>query len=197
MAFSNLKLNDVKEKYGLEEFETDLFPNLQPVVLSSNFIENFADFRSMPLPSLRAKSVFIIAPILLEAWKICNKRFCIFSDEKIDIDLEWVEKCSFVLNLNPKTIDVENPFFILVQPENDNINLGFGECIAQMYAAQKFNEIKKRDIPVIYGCVTTGDDWQFLKLKENTITFDNKRFYLNEVSNILGAFQYIVDKNYK
>ena len=66
-----------------------------------------------------------------------------------------------------------------------------------MYAAQKFNEIKKRDIPVIYGCVTTGDDWQFLKLKENTITFDNKRFYLNEVSNILGAFQYIVDKNYK
>ena len=116
MAFSNVKLYDVKEKFGLEEFETDLFPNLQPVVLSSDFIENFKDFRSMPLPSLRAKSVFIIAPILLEAWKICNKRFCIFSDEKIDIELEWVEKCSFILNLNPKTIDVENPFFILVQP---------------------------------------------------------------------------------
>lgn len=38
-----------------------------------------------------------------------------------------------------------------------------------------------------YGCVTTGEDWQFLKLEQNIITFDNKRYYINEVEKILGV----------
>ncbi|MEP7338975.1 MAG: hypothetical protein ABI977_14665 [Acidobacteriota bacterium] len=45
----------------------------------------------------------------------------------------------------------------------------------------------------IFGCVTTGEDWQFLKLKETTIEVDADRYYIDNLEKILGAFKAAVD----
>ncbi|MEM9214270.1 MAG: hypothetical protein AAGD25_07970 [Cyanobacteria bacterium P01_F01_bin.150] len=55
--------------------------------------------------------------------------------------------------------------------KNENIILGLGQCIAEMYAAQLFNQQENHHLPYIYGDVTTGDNWKFLML-QNTALLD-------------------------
>jgi hypothetical protein len=192
MAFSNTKLNDVLEKYSLIEDKQDVFPNLQAVAPSEWLLDMIAMSNELPLNSEKAKSEFIVSPILLEVWKKNNKQFSIFSGVTLDVQADLRGECDFILSKGPKSKEIQAPIFTLIEAKDDNIRNGWGQCIMQMYAAQKFNEIKKRDIPIVYGCITTGEDWQFLKLEKNTVTFDNKRFYLNEIDRILGVFNVIV-----
>jgi hypothetical protein len=192
MAFSNTKLNDVLEKYNLIEDKQDIFPNLQAVLPSEWLIDMIAMANELPLNSEKAKSEFIVSPILLEVWKKNNKQFSIFSGVTLDVQADLKGECDFILSKAPKSKEIQAPIFTLIEAKDDNIRNGWGQCVMQMYAAQKFNEMKKRDIPVIYGCITTGDDWQFLKLEGNIVTFDDKRFYLSEVGKILSIFNIIV-----
>ncbi len=194
MAFSNVKLNDVLEKYSLIEDKQNIFPNLQEVASSEWLLDMIAMANELPLNSEKAKSEFIVSPILLEVWKRNNKRFAIFSGVTLDVNADLKGECDFILSKTPKSKEIQAPIFTLIEAKDDNIRNGWGQCVMQMYASQKFNEMKQRNIPIIYGCITTGDDWQFLKLEKNIVTFDNKRFYLSEVDKILGVFQCIVNQ---
>jgi hypothetical protein len=44
----------------------------------------------------------------------------------------------------------------------------------------------------VYGCVTTGEAWQFLRLEGAAVTIDRGRLYIDNVGAILGAFEAIV-----
>jgi hypothetical protein len=63
---------------------------------------------------------------------------------------------------------------------------GLGQCVAEMVAAQIFNQKKEIDIPVIYGVVTSGTAWRFLTLSENTVCIDLVEYYINQVETILA-----------
>lgn len=62
-----------------------------------------------------------------------------------------------------------------------------------MLGVQKFNEINQEPIETIYGCVTTGEAWQFLKLTGKELFCDKKRYYLLELNKILGILQSLID----
>jgi len=53
---------------------------------------------------------------------------------------------------------------------------GLGQCLAEMIAARIFNEKKGNNIPVIYGTVTTGIFWKFIKIRDNQIYIDLKDY---------------------
>lgn len=55
-----------------------------------------------------------------------------------------------------------------------------------MVAAQIFNQRNGEPIESIYGAVTTGTDWKFLKLTDKTVFIDKRDYFINEVSQILG-----------
>ncbi|BAY82333.1 hypothetical protein NIES267_18120 [Calothrix parasitica NIES-267] len=57
---------------------------------------------------------------------------------------------------------------MLVEAKKENLKVGLGRCVAEMVAAQKFNQKAKNSISTIYGAVTTGTFWRFLMLEENT-----------------------------
>ncbi len=59
---------------------------------------------------------------------------------------------------------------MLVEAKRDNLNSGLRQCIAQMVAAQRFNEAYHHPLPTIYGSVTTGTAWRFLKLEKQIVT---------------------------
>jgi hypothetical protein len=63
-----------------------------------------------------------------------------------------------------------------------------------MYAARLFNNNQKKPIDVIYGSVTTGYQWQFLKLEGQTVLQDISIFSINELPKILGILQFIVEQ---
>jgi len=61
-----------------------------------------------------------------------------------------------------------------------------GQCSATMMAAQCFNVRAGTSLTTIYGSVTTGNVWKFLKLEEHTLFIDLPEYYIERVGKILG-----------
>ena len=57
-----------------------------------------------------------------------------------------------------------------------------------MVAVQRFNQAKEQPIRTIYGCVTSGTQWRFLKLEEQilTIAFLRQVRYIFRAETITG-----------
>ena len=47
--------------------------------------------------------------------------------------------------------------------------------------------------PIVYGCVTNAFEWVFLKLEDELVTIDNHRYSINDLPELLGALQNIID----
>ncbi|MEN8220219.1 MAG: hypothetical protein ABFS56_28485 [Pseudomonadota bacterium] len=80
-----------------------------------------------------------------------------------------------------------------VEAKKNAIESNLGQCAAQMLGARLFNQNENNDIETIYGCVTTGETWQFIKLENEAIHIDSHRYYINNVGEILGVLQVIID----
>ncbi len=46
--------------------------------------------------------------------------------------------------------------------------------------------VKVQEIPAIYGVVTSGTNWKFLKLIGKVVKIDLSEYYLTDVNKILG-----------
>lgn len=197
MAYSDFKLGDVKRLFGLVEKRTALFENIQPIEMSNWLKETLDTGLHLALATIseKARSEFIIVPILFEVHKRNKKAFAIYSGENLDVDKEkgLVGECDFILAKGEIAHTIQAPIFSLVEAKKKDIGLGLGQCVAQMVGAKLFNEQEGNSINTLFGCVTTGEDWQFLKLEGNTLFIDNKRYYLDNITVILGILQKIVD----
>ncbi len=63
---------------------------------------------------------------------------------------------------------------------------GLGQCLAEMVAAQTFHERRNNPIPTVYGVVTTGTLWKFLRLTGDTAHLDLTEYYIKEIDLIVG-----------
>jgi len=72
------------------------------------------------------------------------------------------------------------------------LKTGIGQCVAEMVAMQKFNEAKGKPISVIYGSVSNGTQWRFLKLEEKIVSIDLNDYALPPVDEILGMLVWMV-----
>jgi activator of 2-hydroxyglutaryl-CoA dehydratase len=75
---------------------------------------------------------------------------------------------------------------MLVEAKKEDILAGLGQCVAEMVAAQIFNEREGNEISVIYGTVTSGTNWKFLKLEGKVVEIDLVEYYLTDMNKILG-----------
>jgi len=55
-----------------------------------------------------------------------------------------------------------------------------------MYAAQLYNKGENHEFSWIYGAVTTGDEWKFIKLEENTAYIDHDLYYMSDIKKVVG-----------
>ena len=197
MAYSDFSLQDVVTEFDLVEDRTKLFDNVETLEMSEWLQETFAvslDF-ALSTPSEKAKSEFIVAPILLELGKRNHGRFGVHSGKRLNVLPEkgLHGECDFIFTKGKITHTIQTPIFALVEGKKDDIEPGLGQCAAQMIGAKIFNQNKGNDIEIIFGCVTTGEAWQFLKLDHDTILLERNRYYLDNVGQILGMLQNIVD----
>jgi hypothetical protein len=197
MAYSDFSLNQVKKVFGLTEQSMLLFGDVVALEPSSWLQETLSYSLKLALSSSseKARSEFIIAPILIELERRNPHQLSIYSGEKLDIDEARGLKgeCDFILSKSPVSLTMQAPIVSLVEAKKSEIKGGLGQCIAQMLGAQRFNELEENAISWIYGCVTTGEDWQFLKLEGDRLLVDNQRYYINEIEKLLGIFQFIID----
>jgi len=55
-----------------------------------------------------------------------------------------------------------------------------------MYAAQLYNKEENYEFSWIYGAVTTGDEWKFIKLEEKTAYIDHDLYYMSDIKKVIG-----------
>lgn len=83
----------------------------------------------------------------------------------------------------------------MVEAKNDNIQNGIGQCIAEMVAAQRFNETYNKPLKTIYGAVTTGSIWKILKLEGNDVYIEFRELYIKDLPEILGLMLQMIREN--
>lgn len=143
----------------------------------------------LALRSEKARSEFIVAPILLAVREISGNQIAILSGEKLDVDASkrLVGECDFLLARAEPLPRLRPPLLTIVEAKRNDIDLGLGQCAAQMVAARIFNERAGVAPRPIHGCVTTGENWQFMRLDGTELMIDPLRIYINRVDSILGA----------
>jgi hypothetical protein len=190
-------IGKVKQAFGLTTVEgVRFFPQVDPISSSATLANFLAE--SLPLAvatgSEKARSELIISPVLLEVRTILQRQISIFSGEEFTVDpvqgLSGV--CDFLISRSPELLEIEAPVVIIVEAKKADLKTGMGQCVAEMVAAQKFNQAKENPIPTIYGIVTNGVQWRFLKLEEQTVTIDLSDYPLPPVEQILGFLIWIV-----
>ena len=80
----------------------------------------------------------------------------------------------------------------VVEAKNDNLRNGLGQCIATMFAAELYNQGRNRPVPAVFGVVTTGSAWKFLRLEGTALTLDLKEYYIDNLGTILGILKQVV-----
>jgi hypothetical protein len=73
------------------------------------------------------------------------------------------------------------------------MGLGMGQCLAEMVAARIFNERRRNPIATVYGVVTTGNVWRFLRLAQDTAFVDTTEYHIKEIERIVGIMLSMFD----
>lgn len=195
MPYSDFTLLRLEEEFGLRYATTHLFPKPHREVPPSSFLQKEMERAEMyPLSSEKAKSELMITPILKEVLERNNYIFSLFSGYSLDVQGSLSGICDYILSAKYDRFHVRAPIVCLVEAKNRTIEEGYGQCAAEMYAAQLFNQQKKQNITTVFGCVSTGYEWNFLKLEQSSLLIDIDRFtYYQNLPQLLGAWQYIID----
>ena len=199
MAYSNFTLETVRKMFQLDTDEAaDISSGIAPMALSEYLTTTLA--RKVPLAlaigTEKASSELIVADILVELREKFEHRISFFSgiDFSIDAESGLTGVCDFLISLSPTQFHLEAPIIVLVEAKKDNPVLGFGQCVAEMLAAQRFNAERGNDLPWIYGAATTGTMWQFLKLEAQKLYIDRAVYSIGQCDKILGILSSMVEQ---
>ncbi len=188
MAYTDFTLDLVESELGVGQRPGVIFPDLPDIVPPPWLTGQLARGMELAMVSEKARSEFIVAPILLAVRELSGGRVSILSGPRLDVDplRRLSGECDFLLSLTDPLPRLRAPLLAVSEAKKNDIEAGLGQCAAQMVAAQLFNERAGRRGP-IHGCVTTGEDWQFLRLIGQDLVIDPSRRYINQVGSVLAA----------
>ncbi len=197
MSYSNFTLPAARAAFQLEEVDTaGLFSYIEPVTPSELLTSILA--RKIPLATAigteKAKSEMIVADVLVELREQLDRKISLFSgiDFNVDDELGLTGVCDFVISLSPVQFDLQAPIIVLVEAKNDNLEVGLGQCVAEMVAAQYFNAEEGNDIQTVYGATTSGTEWRFLKLIGKKLDIDMLPYPIDSCDKVLGILSSMV-----
>lgn len=191
MSYSQFTLQQVTQEFNLKIVEVSTFlPPIEPVYPNpylAEFIERHFDL-ALALNTEKARSEMLICPILLGVKEALAGKISLFSGEEFTVEPEIGLNgiCDYILSRSSEQLFVTAPIAIIVEAKKEDLKSGLGQCAAEMLAAQKFNMAKQIYIPIIYGAITTGSIWRFLKLEEQTLTIGLREYPAMPIEQILG-----------
>ena len=196
MAFTDFKsIMQVQEAYGIKYAQADYiqYADIEP---SSSFLEEFA-FSQRHInvfASEAARCENVIYPILREVYKKYADAFTLWSHQSISCDAQLNGTPDYLISTKSalgKTV-LESPIIVVVEAKRSDFSVGWGQCLAELVAAQKINNDSA--IPV-YGIVTDGALWEFGKLEENLFTQNETVLAVSDLKKVFGAIGYLMHAN--
>ncbi len=195
MSYSDFDLKKIKSTFNIAIRENDdLFSRIPEVEISDLLTQLLK--QNVPLAlamgTEKACSELIIINIFLEIKRQLTVSFFSGIEFTVDKELGLNGFCDFIISQSSEQLFLESPIVVIVEAKNERITSGLGQCIAEMIAAKRYNEKDGKALPFIYGVVTTGHAWKFLKLAENIVYIDIADYYINNPNKILGILTHMI-----
>ena len=188
MAFSDFKtISEVQEKFRIKYASNDFFeveaknPSeqfLQELEFSRQYINVFA--------SEGSRCEVVIFPILREVYKDYAEHYGLWVKKSIIYDETLSGTPDYLIATRSElgmTV-VGTPLVMLVEAKKNDFEQGWGQCLAELVAAQKMND--NSDFPV-YGVVTDGKLWEFGQLVGDTFIQNRTNFTIDNLPILFGA----------
>lgn len=140
--------------------------------------------------SEKAFSEFLVAPILAAVWSNLIGRLSYFSGT--DPDEPLMATCDFLFSRASEQFYLKPPI-VLVGETTLGIPInGLDRCLNALAEAQTYNERAGLTGSSIYGTLTTGEVWQFLRFDGETLDLDSSTYRLDELPKILGILTWML-----
>jgi hypothetical protein len=133
---------------------------------------------------------------LLEVRRHLAHQISLFSGEEFTVDAAMVFDrpkviglsgvCDFLISQSAEQLEIEAPVIIIVEAKKADLNVGMGQCMAEMIAAQRFNLEAGREPAPVYGCISSGTLWRFLRLTDQQVEIDVENYLLTPIDRLLG-----------
>ena len=191
MAYSDFTLRKVKTDFALKLVETGSFLKGFPPIQPSDYLNQTLERNlsiAIAVGTEKARSELLISPILVEVRERLQRQISLFSgtDFTVDPSVGLNGICDFLISQSQEQLLIEAPAVVIVEAKKEDLNPGLGQCIAELVAAQRFNQQHKRPIASVYGAVTTGSLWRFLRLSGQTVEIDLADYAVPPVETVLG-----------
>jgi hypothetical protein len=150
MAYSKFTALDLEEKFGISQlFKVELYSHVKKKPASDFLRTMLSKTISFALSqgTEKARSEYIIAPILLELKEQTANKVSIFSGIEFNVDrkLGFTGWCDFLISRSSFQRALQAPVVIAVEAKQQNFEKGIDQCIAEMLAAQIFNEKRGKE----------------------------------------------------
>lgn len=200
MPYSGFTIKKVQKEFSVELIErTGLFADAPLREISTHLKETLSNnvALAVAINTEKARSELIIAPVLVEIRKIFGNKISFFSGIELNVDKErdLIGFCDFIISKSPEQLFLNAPVIAVVEAKNENIMSGLGQCAAEMIALGIFNEQEGAVLPKIYGSVTSGNLWKFLKFEDNGIYIDLDDYPIKEASKIVGILCSMIEQD--
>lgn len=195
MPFNQFKnIPQVQAKYAIKYVEQNF---IQPLAfeLSPYFLTEF-EFNLIHLDvfsSEAARCEIIIFPLLREVYKHYAEQFALWVQKPIRFDEPLSGVPDYVISKKSTLgkLYLETPLVAVVEAKKNDFEQGWGQCLAELVAAQKLNAHPSL---AVYGIVTDGKTWELGCLSETTFTKNTKSYSLNNLPELLGSLNFIFNK---
>lgn len=193
MAFSEFKtIADVQKKYQIE-YREDRFILAREISPPETFLQDF-EFCKQHIDiftSEASRSEIAISPLLREVYKKHYTKYSFWIQKNMTYDSVLSGTPDYILSKKSalgKTV-LEQPIVIIVEAKKNDFEQGWGQCLAELVAAQKLNDNPQKSV---YGVVTDGNLWQFGKLLACRFTQNIENFTIDKLSKLYGALEYLI-----
>ncbi|WP_089933347.1 hypothetical protein [Candidatus Entotheonella palauensis] len=198
MAYSQFRnLHEVANRFELElQTQERLFADGPEVAPSHRLTEDLEDKAPLALQidTEKARSEMMITPVLVELVRLHRPRISLFSGTEFNVDPERDLNgfCDFLISGSSNQRILTRPLVVIVEAKAGMISSGLPQCLAEMVAAQIFNAAGNGFDQPVYGGVTTGTNWQFIKLHRQIAWIDRDEYYLDNLPKLLGILSSMV-----
>ena len=198
MAFSDFKsIAEVQAKFSIKASKEPLIGVEEPLTPSERFQQEFA-FNMQQFnfaDSEMARCQALIFPVLREVYKAYAEDYVLWIDASLAYDETLSGTPDYFIATKSELGGriLGTPLIIVVEAKKNDFEVGWGQCLAELIAAQKINaqHIKEHAAFPVYGIVTDGIGWQFGKLVGNTFTENLTPFSLGDLPRLFGAIDAI------
>ena len=189
MAFSDFKaIPEVQERFRIRHVENDFIETENSAGPSEQFLQEFEFNREYidVFASEGARCEAVIFPVLREVYKRYAEDYALWIKKPIAYDDVLSGTPDYFISTRSELgkLVVGTPLIMLVEAKKNDFEIGWGQCLAELVAAQKINEDMEHPV---YGIVSDGTLWQIGHLVGETFTQNRTSFSVDNLPVLFAA----------